>query len=548
MRHPTSRDSSPRWRILLLIALAAAQSVVLTGCATPSPAAAARYTNPILYADYSDPDVIRVGDSYYMVASTFHFSPGLPVLKSQDLVHWTLIGHVLSRLDFDPAYDLPGPLEFDDATERPRSREPKGHRYAAGVWAPSIRFHAGRFYVYFATPTEGVFMASATSPAGPWDPPVAVIAEPNLEDPCPFWDDDGQAYLVHSRVGAGPLVLHRMSADGRSVLDAGKVIVEDKERLPVLEGPKLLKRNGYYYIFAPYGGVGEGPQAVMRSRDIYGPYDIRTVLSQGTTDVQAPHQGGYVETPSGQGWFAHFNSTGAYGRIVHLQPVRWVDDWPVMGELLPGAANGQPVASHAMPDVGKTFPAVSPQTSDEFDGKTLGLQWEWNHNPLDTHWSLTERPGFLRLKPSLAADLLSARNTLTQVQQGRASQTTTRLVVSGMMDGQKAGLAMFGKQPSWIGVTQANGERKLTFASAGIETPGVALTGDDVLLRMDVADEQVQFSFSVDDGRTFEQFGPPARMFFSFWKGARPALFTFHTATASTGGVADFDWLRIQIR
>jgi len=338
-------------------------------------AVAADYRNPILFADYSDPDVIRVGDRYYMTASSFHFSPGLPLLESRDLVHWRLIGHALPKLSFDPKYDLPGPLGFSDGSERARFFAEMGHRYSAGVWAPSIRHRQGRFYIYFPTPTEGIFMVSAKQPEGPWSAPVAVIAEPGLEDPCPFWDDDGRAYLIHSRFGAGPLILHRMSTDGTRVLDAGKVIVEDPVNLPVLEGPKLLKRNGWYYIFAPYGGVEKGPQAVLRARNIYGPYQQRTVLAQGNTRVQAPHQGGYVETPKGKGWFLHFNSTGAYGRIVHLQPVRWVQDWPIIGEPIAGSTTtGQPVLTHAMPDV-VSSPPVSIQTSDEFSDEKLGLQW-----------------------------------------------------------------------------------------------------------------------------------------------------------------------------
>ena len=246
---------------------------------------------------------------------------------------------------------------------------------------------------------------------------------PRLEDPCPFWDSNGKAYLVHSRVGAGPLILHRMSPDGRRVLDAGKVIVEDPVNLPVLEGPKLLKRNGWYYIFAPYGGVEKGPQAVLRSKNIYGPYEVRTVLAQGNTAVQAPHQGGYVETPKGEGWFVHFNSTGAYGRIVHLQPVRWVDDWPLMGEPIAGSTTtGQPVMSHAMPDVGRSWPEVTIQTLDKFDGEKLAVQWEWNHNPLDAKWSLATNPGFMRLRAVPATDFLAARNTLTQVLHGPTSR------------------------------------------------------------------------------------------------------------------------------
>ena len=508
-------------------------------------ASAADYRNPILYSDYSDPDVIRVGDRYYMTASSFHFSPGLPLLESRDLVHWRLIGHALPRLSFDAKYDLPGPLGFSDGSERARFFAEMGHRYSAGVWAPAIRHHKGRFYIYFATPTEGVFMVSAKKPEGPWTAPVAVIAEPRLEDPCPFWDDDGQAYLVHSRVGAGPLILHRMSGDGTRVLDPGKVIVEDPKNLPVLEGPKLLKRNGWYYIFAPYGGVEKGPQAVMRSKDIYGPYEVRTVLAQGNTLVQAPHQGGYVETPKGEGWFAHFNSTGAYGRIVHLQPVRWVDDWPLMGEPIAGSSTtGQPVMTHAAPKVGKNWPSVAIQSSDEFTSGKLEVQWEWNHNPLDGKWSLSARPGFLRLEATQAGDFVAARNTLTQVLHGPATRITARVEISGMRDGQRAGLAILQVQPNWIGVVQTAGKRHITWSSAGAQVAGPVIEGDSLELRVNIASEIAKYEYSVDGGKTFQPLGEAAKLRFSWWKGARPALFSFNTSDG--GGQADFDWLRVE--
>ena len=509
-------------------------------------AAPATYTNPILFSDYSDPDVIRVGTRYYMTASSFHFSPGLPLLESRDLVHWTLIGHALPRLPFDPKYDLPGPLGFSDGSERARFFAVMGHRYSAGVWAPAIRHHQGRFYIYFPTPTEGIFMVSAKDPAGPWSAPVAVIAEPGLEDPCPFWDDDGQAYLVHSKLGAGPLILHRMSADGTKVLDAGKIIVEDPKNLPVLEGPKLLKRNGWYYIFAPYGGVEKGPQAVMRAKDIWGPYEVRTVLSQGNTRVQAPHQGGYIETPKGDGWFAHFNSTGGFGRIVHLQPVRWVDDWPIMGDPIEGSTTtGQPVITHAVPDVGRDWPPVRIQASDEFASRKLGLQWEWNHNPLDANWSLSTRGGFLRLEATHATDFVAARNTLTQVLHGPVSVVTARMEVAGMRDGQRAGLAMLQVQPHWIGVVQAAGVRRITWSSAGAQMAGPVLEGASLQLRQQATlDEMVYYEYSVDDGRTFTRFGNPSKLRFSWWKGARPALFSFNTGTGEAG-FADFDWVHV---
>ncbi len=516
---------------------------VLAASITAAPATppARTYTNPILYADYSDPDIIRVGKVYYMVASSFHFSPGIPVLTSRDLVHWRISGHVLPRLPFAPEYDMPGPHTLTDAISKPIG----GTRYAGGVWAPSIRFHRGKFYVYFATPDEGIFMATASRAEGPWSTPVKVIDQPMLEDPCPFWDDDGTAWLVHSRHGAGPLILHRMSPDGTRVLDAGTVIVEDKVNLPVLEGPKLYKCNGYYYILAPFGGVEKGAQVALRSRNIRGPYEQRVVLSQGTTALQGPHQGGWVETPSGQGWFVHFNSTGAFGRITYLEPLVWRDDWPVIGQPVPGTHGGQPVISYAMPDTGSPPTADHLQDSDGFDTPRLGVQWEWNHNPDPARWSLTARPGFLRLVAARADHLVTARNTLTQILQGPRTRVTTRLDATRMADGQRAGLSLFGVRPSWIGLVRSGGQARVTLAIEGRETAGPVLAGSRVDLRADVGpDQQVRYSYSVDDGASFRTLGdaiPLAR--FSWWKGSRPALFTF--TRGAPGGSIDVDWVRV---
>lgn len=505
---------------------------------------ARRYANPVLHADYSDPDVIRVGDDYYLTASSFFLSPGLPILHSRDLVHWRIIANALPRLDFAPEYDLTGPLGANDSDARP-SRQ--GTRYGGGVWAPSLRFHEGRFYLYWATPGEGIFMATATDPAGPWSAPVTVYAGKGYEDPCPFWDDNGDAWLVHGKVGAGPLILHRMSNDGTRLLDDGFVVAEDRQRLPVLEGPKFHKRNGWYYIFAPIGGVGKGPQAVGRARKITGPYEWRDVLLPSPT-VKGPHQGGYVETQGGEGWFIHFNRENGFGRILYLEPVRWENDWPIMGDAPPGAIAGQPVTEHAAPRTGDWTPQIHIQQSDEFSDRSLGLQWSWNHNPVVANWSLTSRPGWMRLTAAPSQHLVTARNTLTQILIGPSSSITARVDVRRMADGQRGGLSLFGIRPSWVGVVQSEGRRHVTFADGGAEQRGPALTSHTLQLRAQVdAEALVRYSYSLDEGRSFVPIGKAVALQpSSWWKGSRPALFTYQTQDTSGArpGRLDVDWVR----
>jgi beta-xylosidase len=481
------------------------------------------YSNPILFSDYSDPDVIRDGKHYYLVASTFSFVPGLPILDSTDLVHWKIVAHAVQRLNMSPIYDMA------DGT----------NGYGKGIWAPAIRKHNGLFYIYFPTPTEGIYVTTAKQITGPWSEPVAVIHEAGLEDPCPLWDDDGQAYLVHSRKGAGPLILHRMSPDGLKVLDDGKEIMRDPVNLKTLEGPKLYKRNGWYYIFAPFGGVSTGAQVVLRSKSIDGPYERKVVLEKGSTDINGPHQGGWVETPEGQGWFLHFQSRGAHGRIVHLEPVRWEDDWPIMGD------NGQPVA-HGVVTV-KNVPAsiAQPQTSDEFNASPLGQQWEWNHNPVPG-WSLTERRGYLRLHPGPAKDLLTARNTLTQQMQDEAFTFTTRVDISHVKDGVHTGLAMLDKSLGSLQIIRLADKTTLSYHSANSEVVGPQLSNSIIQLRVHVVKDEAEFSYSIDDGKTFVPLGPKAKIYFSWWKGSRPALFAYNAGTEDNAGVVDFDWAHYQ--
>lgn len=517
----SSGFTARRWPVLVI----AIMFLCRTTAALPT-SDAALYRNPVLYADYSDPDVVRDGKDYYLIASSFHFVPGIPILHSRDLVHWEIAGHVLPRLTFDPRYDMTG-----------------GMRYAGGVWAPAVRFHDGLFYLYFPTPDEGIFVSTAPKMTGPWSAPVAVIAGPGWEDPCPFWDDDGNAYLVHSKLHAGPLILHRMAPDGKSVLDAGKIIVQDPVHLPTLEGPKFYKRNGWYYIFAPMGGVGQGSQAVLRSRNIYGPYDYRIVLAQGNTNVNGPHQGGYVETPDGRGWFVHFSLRGAHGRIVYLEPVRWEDDWPVMGEAPPGATTGQPVAEGEMPVVVPGAAKMKPQTSEEFNEPTLPAMWEWNHNPDDSKWSLTERRGYLRLHTMPAADSRRARDTLTESMQDESLEFTVRVDLEHMRNGDRAGVSIFDKSLSYIGVAQAQGRRALVFSVKNADTAGPPVNAKSIQLRARVIGDTATYFYSLDNGQSFQPLGDPVKLVFSWWKRARPAIFAFNTEDHASGmGYVDIDW------
>ncbi|RZK99901.1 MAG: glycosyl hydrolase 43 family protein, partial [Hymenobacter sp.] len=383
------------------------------------------YKNPVLYADYSDPDVIRVGNDYYLVASSFTCQPGIPVLHSKDLVNWTIINYVY------------------DALPLPRYQQPQ---HGQGSWAPSIRYHNQTYYVYFCTPEDGLFMASTKDPAQPWTL-TQVKQIKGWEDPCPFWDEDGQAYLLHGKVGAGPAILHKLAADGKTLLDEGTLIYQNASRQPVLEGFKFLdKRDGYYYFAAPAGGVGAGWQSVFRAKNIYGPYEDKIVLHQGRTTINGPHQGGLVQTQTGEWWFMHFQEKVAYGRIVHLQPATWKDGWPVIGQDDDGDGIGEPVLTHQKPNVGKTYSRAAPQTSDEFSSASLGLQWQWQAAPNKAWYALDGRAGTLRLQatpvPTDSGSLAYAGNLLLQKFTAPAFTATTKLALHAAAAGDRAGLAV----------------------------------------------------------------------------------------------------------
>jgi beta-xylosidase len=460
------------------------------------------YKNPILYSDYSDPDIVRVGDDFYLVASDFNYV-GIQVLHSRDLVNWAIIGQVFHRLSMDPKYD-------------------QMNGYGQGTWAPSLRFHDGEFYLYVCTPAEGLFMWHTKNPAGPWSEMVTVKRVAKWEDPCPIWDDDGKVYLVHGIKGAGPLILHHMSGDGTTLLDDGKEIY----RGPTAEGPKFYKRHGYYFISLPEGGVSTGWQTVLRSKNIYGPYESKQVLSPGS-----PHQGGIVELDNGQAWFISFKSAGYLGRICYLNPVTWGDDdWPIFGD------NGKPVDQWAKPDVGATYPIEKPQVSDEFDEPQLPPMWQWNHNPANSAWSLTDRPGWLRLRSLPADSPADARNTLTQKLWDQRGVVDVHMDISGMADGQRAGFTFIsGNTFGIIGVEQSGGKRHVVWPN-GI---GPEITSSEIYLRGKYDGDVGRFAYSFD-GQHFADAPTTLTLKFLFWKGARVGLINY----GGVGGFVDVDYFR----
>lgn len=476
------------------------------------------YMNPILNADYSDPDAIRVGDKYYLVCSEFHFM-GMPVLESDDLVNWRIIGNVYDALDY-PEYG-------------------KMKRYAGGSWAPAIRYHDGLFYVYFCTPHEGLFMSTAADPAGPWSPLHCVKSVAKWEDPCPFWDEDGKAYLGRSQHGAGPIIVHKMSADGKELLDDGVTVYTG----PVAEGTKIHKLNGYYYLSIPEGGVGEGWQTVLRSKNIYGPYEKKVVLETGSTDVNGPHQGALVDTPDGEWWFLHFQKTESLGRVAHLQPVVWNDGFPEIGVDIDRNGIGEPVKVWTKPRVSAQAKIERPASSDEFNDGKLGLQWRANHRFYRDNISFEKKPGHITLTAMKGDSLRNARNTIVQKTMGYRGDAVMRLDASKMVDGQRAGFATLSKRFIAAGVEKEGGNLYFYTENGGKATRHGKLKGNVVYIKaeLDAVNNVNRLLYSAD-GKNFTSAGDPFAMNFGFWKGPHIGLFSYNTA--GDGGDAAFDWFR----
>lgn len=489
------------------------------------------YTNPVIYADFPDPDVIRVDSVYYFVSTTMFIFPGVTILKSYDLVNWEYCSNAVPRMDFSKCYNLDG-----------------CDRYGHGQWATSLKYHDGIYYLLFITLDEGGFVCTAEDPAGPWD--IRKLPR-GFYDPGLFFDEDGRIYVAH---GYNEIYITEVNDNLEAVNE--DVLVFSGDIRKGLEGAHVYKVNGYYYLYCTYGGF-DGFQVALRSKEIYGPYEQKVVIRDKGNLGSGIHQGALVETPGGEWWSVIFQDGGAFGRFPTLQPVSWVDDWPMVG------VKGKGVITYPKPDVGKSYPATTLPTSDEFTDKELGLQWGWNHNPVEDKWSLTENPGTLRLYAAGVDETLPmARNTLTQrifayYSKSVTSNAVTCLDTRNMKEGDIAGLAVFQDPYAFIGIRKSGGQQEVVMVNNGQLVDSVAVDyagngcdptmGSDSVLyleaKADYATSRSTFYYSTDNLEFFP-LGDTLEMEFklSVFTGNKFCLFNY--ATLETGGYVDFDWFR----
>ena len=516
------------------------------------------YTNPVINADYSDPDVCAGpdGDDYYMTASSFQCTPGLPILHSRDLVNWEIVGYALKEL-----------YTGDAALTKHFSTVQHGN----GVWAPSIRYHDGEYYIYWGDPDFGVYMVKTRGgdPAGEWDAPLCVIRGTGYIDTTPLWDDDGRCYLVNGWANsrskyASVLTVRELSADGTRAIGQPVIVFDGNgTENRTCEGPKFYKRDGYYWIMCPAGGVPTGFQLAMRSKSPYGPYEHKVVLAQGKTDINGPHQGGWVHTKYGEDWFLHFQDKEAYGRVVHLQPVDWSSGWPIMGR------NGEPVTTHKKPKAaGGNLPVVNPPESDEFNSPAMGRQWQWQAN-YDEKYGVPTAFGTFRIYthklPEGWKNLWLVPNMLLQKTPADKFTVTAKLRFTSKADGQFGGLIMMGLDYSALVVKRVGKEFQLVQMTckaadkgkqqteALLETlkptaedkttykPGIH---EDIYLRMYVDDSKMRFAWS-SDGKKFRSCGDEFRMREGKWIGAKFGFVSAETDASCDRGWVEADWIRI---
>ena len=481
------------------------------------------YRNPVLPSDYSDLDCIRVGEDYYAISSTMQFSPGMVILHSRDLVNWTIVGHAITDLT-----QIAPDMNWD-----------RMNRYGKGVWAGAIRHAKGRFWIYFGTPDEGYFMTSAPSPTGPWEPLHPLMKSSGWDDCCPFWDDDGQGYFVGTHFADNcKTYIWKLTSDGKGLIEESRTLINEGSHR---EANKLLKIKGTYYHF--FSEVISGVRVVMmqRSKNIMGPYTERRQLTAPNRESHEPNQGGIVDTVKGDRYFLTHHGNGDWeGRAASLLPVTWVDGWPIIGQTDPTGKPGLMTWSGKKPLAGNI---VTPQSSDDFGANKLAVQWEWNYQPRADKWSLTERPGFLRMHafcPLRPDDLMKAGNTLTQ----RCFRTPDNRVVlkldlSGFADGQKTGLCHFAKTHSALGVVQDGQVRRIECRGNGQLTAGPEITGDQLWLKSTWGlDGRSRYAYSTD-GKDFTEFGPEYQLSWGNYRGDRIGIYNFNTK--QDAGYVDVD-------
>lgn len=480
------------------------------------------FTNPVIFADYPDPDIIRVEDDFYLASSSFTDVPGIPICHSRDLVNWRLIGHVYNRLpDTNPAYSMSNGQVA----------------YRGGAWAPSLRHHDGKFYVAVNMPVEGFFLFVADRADGPYQ--AHWFEGMELYDPALFFDDDGRAYVFH---GAGDIFVSELASDLGSLAGRAHFLHSSAFGQP-LEGTHAYKRNGWYYLCHASRGYN-GLEVVYRSRSLLGPYESRVVCADDMNYSGAGlHQGGFVELRGGETWFFMFQDRDYVGRVPVLQPVTWRDDWPIVGD---SGNFGRAVVTGRKPSVvpqGETFKM---ERGDHFDHPELGLQWHWNHNPDDSRWSLSARAGWLRLNSGYASNLLHARNTLTQKIVGGGCAATVTLDSTALYSGDRAGLCVLGFPFAYLAVEDNGGRRRVLMVNDGNEIAASETMAVETIQLRAEADAQgvARFSYSQDRGTTFARLGDELVMQFSVksFLGNKFGLFCFNSDDQPAAlGYADFD-------
>ena len=512
------------------------------------------YTNPVINADYSDPDVCVVGDDYYLTASSFQCIPGLPVLHSKDLVNWEIIGYAVKQLQPREVFDTPS--------------------HGNGIWAPSIRYHNGEFYIYWGDPDFGVFMVKTKDPAGEWSEPLCVIPGKGMIDTCPLWDDDGRCYLVNGWANsrsrfASVLTVRELNAEGTKPISEPVIVFDGNgTENRTCEGPKFYKRDGWYWIMCPAGGVPTGFQLAMRAKTPYGPYEAKKVLAQGKTAVNGPHQGGWVHTAMGEDWFLHFQDKECYGRVVHLQPMTWKDNWPVMGVDKDGDYCGEPVVTYRKPKTRGGWKVVNPVETDEFSSNRMGLQWQWQAN-YNQVFGMPTAFGTFRVynhkHRTDAVNLFDVPNMLLQKTPADNFTATTKIRLTSKADNQMGGLIMMGLDYSALVAKRVGDEfvlQQLVCHAADKNKPETATTIAtlqptekdvidykpgihlDIYLRMVVADGKCKFYYSLD-GRKFRAAGEEFKMREGKWIGAKIGLVSVEPDGNTDRGWVEADWFRV---